>query len=102
MTPTSEACGPHLRANVAAVRRVEWILWIGGGSILSGLAITLAIAEITDWARCSHPTSDFNRQTCGVGEHPTLFGVLGLSVFLMLGMGILASSIFLTRNPRKS
>jgi hypothetical protein len=46
------------------------------------------------------PTGTLDRQTCGIGEHPTLLGVLGISLIVALGVAILAASILLTRRPR--
>jgi len=75
-------------------------MWVGGASVLCALMIAFTVAVTADWARCSHPTSDLDRQTCGVGEHATLLGIVGLSLVVTLGVGIVAGSVVLTRRPR--
>ena len=75
---------------------MERVVWIGGASLFCAVMIACAIAIASDWARCSHPTSDFNRQTCGVGEHPTVLGLLGLALIVTLGVAIVVASVLLT------
>jgi hypothetical protein len=74
----------------------------GAAAIFSAATFAFATAVAADWSRCSRPTSVFDRQTCGMGEHPTPLRILAVSLIVVLGVSFLAVSILLTRRPKSS